>query len=41
MRLSQLGAYLAPAGHAPAGTKRLINVLRSPKWEARLLADWL
>lgn len=41
MLLSELGSYLAPAGHAPAGTKRLSNLLRSPKWEARVIADWL
>ncbi|RRR75367.1 MAG: hypothetical protein EI684_04950 [Candidatus Viridilinea halotolerans] len=41
MLLSELGSYLAPSGHAPAGTKRLSNLLRSPKWEACLLADWL
>lgn len=41
MLLSELGSYLAPPGHAPAGTKRLSNLLRSPKWHARLLADWL
>lgn len=41
MLLSELGSYLAPPGHAPAGTKRLSNLLRSPNWEARLLADWL
>jgi hypothetical protein len=39
--LSELGSYLAPPGHAPAGTKRLSNLLRSPNWQARLLADWL
>jgi hypothetical protein len=38
--LSELGSYLAQPGHAPAGTKRLSNLLRSPKWQARLLADW-
>lgn len=41
MLLSELGSYLASPGHAPAGTKRLSNLLRSPNWEARLLADWL
>jgi hypothetical protein len=39
--LSELGSYLAPPGHAPAGTKRLSNLLRSPRWQAALLADWL
>lgn len=40
LRLSELGSYLAPPGHAPAGTKRLSNLLRSPDWQAQLLADW-
>jgi hypothetical protein len=40
MLLSELGSYLAPPGHAPAGTKRLSNLLRSPNWQAQLLADW-
>lgn len=31
MLLSELGSYLAPPGRAPAGTKRLSNLLRSPK----------
>jgi hypothetical protein len=39
--LSELGSYLAPAGHAPAGTKRLSNLLRSPRWQAALLTQWL
>jgi hypothetical protein len=30
--LSELGAYILDAAHAPAGTKRLSNVLHSPKW---------
>src|SRR3712207_3771734 len=38
--LSELGSYLAPPGHAPAGTKRLSNLLRSTHWQADLLADW-
>jgi Transposase DDE domain len=32
--LSELGAYICDPAHAPAGTKRLSNLLRSPKWEA-------
>lgn len=36
--LSELGAYLWDPAHAPAGTKRLSNLLRSPKWEANLLS---
>jgi hypothetical protein len=39
--LSELGAYLLTPDHAPAGTKRLSNLLRSPRWNATLLADWL
>jgi hypothetical protein len=39
--LSELGAYLLTPEHAPAGTKRLSNLLRSERWKACLLADWL
>ena len=39
--LSELGAYLLSPAHAPAGTKRLSNLLRSPKWSARLIAQFL
>jgi hypothetical protein len=39
--LSELGGYLLPPEHAPAGTKRLSNLLRSPRWSATLIADWL
>ena len=39
--LSELGGYLSSPAHAPAGTKRLSNLLRSPKWSASLIADWL
>jgi len=39
--LSELGSYLAPPGHAPAGTKRLSNLLRSPHWQPELITDWL
>ena len=39
--LSELGSYLAAPGHAPAGTKRLSNLLRAPGWHADVLADWL
>lgn len=39
--LSELGALLASPEHAPAGTKRLSNLLRSPKWSAQVLADFL
>ncbi len=36
--LSELGAYICDPAHAPAGTKRLSNLLRSPKWEANGLS---
>src|SRR5262245_47060110 len=39
--LSELGSHLAAPGHAPAGTKRLSNLLRSNNWQASLLADYL
>jgi hypothetical protein len=39
--LSELGAYLLTPDQAPAGTKRVSNLLRSPHWSASLIADWL
>lgn len=39
--LSELGGYLRSPDHAPAGTKRLSNLLRSPKWSAALIAQFL
>jgi hypothetical protein len=39
--LSELGAYLESPAHAPAGTKRLGNLLRSPKWASALLGRFL
>jgi hypothetical protein len=39
--LSELGAYLLTPEQAPAGAKRLSNLLRSERWQAKLLADWL
>jgi hypothetical protein len=30
--LSELGAYITSPDKAPAGTKRLSNLLRSPRW---------
>lgn len=39
--LSELGAFLTSPGHAPAGTKRLSNLLRSKKWSAELIAEYL
>src|SRR6266496_2066195 len=38
--LSDLGAYLLTPAQAPAGTKRLSNLLHSPKWKAALLAPF-
>jgi hypothetical protein len=39
--LSELGAFLTSPEHAPAGTKRLSNLLRSKRWKADLLSDYL
>ncbi|MDQ2788029.1 MAG: hypothetical protein M3Y58_23870 [Chloroflexota bacterium] len=39
--LSELGGYLLSPDHAPAGTKRLSNLLRSPKWSAALITQFL
>src|SRR5436853_1225541 len=39
--LSELGAELLGPAHAPAGTKRLSNLLRSPRWHASLIAAFL
>jgi hypothetical protein len=39
--LSELGAYLLTPEQAPAGAKPLSNLLRSSRWKAKLLADWL
>jgi hypothetical protein len=39
--LSELGAYLTDPEHAPAGTKRLANLLHSPRWQATAVADYL
>jgi hypothetical protein len=39
--LSELGSYLAPPAHAPAGTKRISNLLRSTHWQADLIGDEL
>src|SRR5579862_7678932 len=39
--LSELGAYLAGPDHAPAGTKRLSNLLRSAKWTAAVIEAFL
>ena len=39
--LSELGAYLAGPEHAPAGTKRLANLIHSPKGQAEEIDDYL
>ena len=39
--LSELGAYLLGPQHAPAGTKRLSNLLRSAKWTHALVDTFL
>lgn len=39
--LSELGAFLLSPTHAPAGTKRLSHLLRSPKWTTALLSRFL
>jgi hypothetical protein len=39
--LSELGAYLVSPDHAPAGTKRLSNLLHSFKWTSPLLEGFL
>ena len=39
--LSELGAYVLNADQAPAGTKRLSNLSRSPKWTYSLTERFL
>lgn len=39
--LSELGGYLLSPDQAPAGTKRISNLLRSPKWHYGLLEKFL
>src|SRR6266516_396703 len=39
--LSELGGYLLCPDNAPAGTKRLSNLLHSPKWTAQVVEDEL
>ena len=38
--LSELGGYICGHNHAPAGTKRISNLLRSKKWKAELIDDF-
>ena len=39
--LSELGAYICGPAHAPAGTKRISNLLRSKKWTHQAIDDHL
>ncbi|HEX7022172.1 MAG TPA: hypothetical protein VF171_04895 [Trueperaceae bacterium] len=39
--LSELGGYLLGPAQAPAGTKRLSNLLRSPQWSFELIERFL
>lgn len=39
--LSELGGVLLSPEHAPAGTKRLSNLLHSPKWHADLVSGFI
>jgi hypothetical protein len=39
--LSELGGYILDPEHAPAGTKRISNLIRSTKWSYRLIETFL
>jgi hypothetical protein len=39
--LSELGTYLTDPQHAPAGTKRLANLVHSSHWQAQAVEDYL
>jgi hypothetical protein len=39
--LSELGGYLLSPEHAPAGTKRLSNLLRCDKWDHKRIGRFL
>lgn len=39
--LSELGGFLLGAEHAPAGTKRISNLMRSPGWNSQKVEDYL
>lgn len=39
--LSELGGFLLGAEHAPAGTKRISNLLRSRGWNSQVVEDYL
>lgn len=38
--LSELGGYICGFDHAPAGTKRISNLLRCPKWKSNLIDNF-
>lgn len=38
--LSELGGYICGFDHAPAGTKRISNLLRSKKWSSNIIDDF-
>ena len=39
--LSELGGYLLSFDKAPAGTKCISNLLRSPRWEDKVITQYL
>jgi hypothetical protein len=39
--LSELGGHLLGAAHAPAGVKRIANLLHSPRWSGAVVDDFL
>ncbi len=39
--LSELGGYLLDGEHAPAGTKRIHNLLCHPGWQAQAISEYL
>src|SRR5687768_1246152 len=39
--LSELGSYLLGGAHAPAGTKRISNLLRSKRWDHEIVESYL
>ena len=39
--LSELGGYICGFEHAPAGTKRISNLLRSKNWDSTVIDDFL
>ena len=39
--LSELGGFICGPSHAPAGTKRISNLLRCRKWTSKIVDDFL